>query len=77
MAHFPNRTVLVRIGHCRPFSDIAGIHFVEMDNSIEKRRDLAKRLKLAGCAIIDLGSSTGWQAEGDFSLKEGLNTVRR
>jgi predicted nucleotide-binding protein len=66
MAHFPNRTVLVRVGRCRPFSDIAGIHFVEMDNTIEKRRDLARRLRLAGCAIMDLELSTNWQTEGNF-----------
>jgi predicted nucleotide-binding protein len=70
MAHFPNRTVLVRVGNCRPFSDIAGIHFVEMDNSIRRRREFAARLKLAGCAIVDLDSSTDWQTEGNFSLAE-------
>jgi predicted nucleotide-binding protein len=76
MAHFPNRTVLVRVGRCRPFSDVAGIHFVEMDNSIEKRKDLAKRLRMAGCAIIDLESSTGWQTEGNFSAAEPVRSVR-
>jgi predicted nucleotide-binding protein len=68
MAHFANRTILVRVGRSRPFSDIAGIHSVEMDNSMEKRRDLAQRLKMAGCATIELDASTTWQTEGNFSL---------
>ena len=70
MAHFPNRTVLVQVGPSRPFSDIAGIHYIKMDNSLAKRKDLAKRLKLAGCEIIDLNSTTGWHTAGDFSLPQ-------
>src|ERR1039458_6511214 len=68
MAHFPNRTVLVQVGPSHPFSDIAGIHYIKMDNSLAKRRDLANRLKMAGCGLIDLNSTTEWQTEGDFSL---------
>jgi hypothetical protein len=68
MAHFPNRTVLVQVGASRPFSDIAGIHYIKMDNTLAKRRDLANRLKMAGCSVIDLNSTTEWQTAGDFSL---------
>ena len=68
MAHFSNRTVFVQVGSCRPFSDIAGIHFVKMDNSVQKRRDLAKLLKMAGCGINDLDSNGDWQKAGDFAL---------
>ena len=67
MAHFPERTVLVQVGWIRPFSDIAGIHAIKMNNSIERRRDLAKRLAVAGCEISDLNSSLDWQTEGDFT----------
>jgi predicted nucleotide-binding protein len=69
MAHFPDRTVLVQVGWSRPFSDIAGIHSIKMDNTLEKRRDLARRLKLAGCEIIDLDSSIEWQTAGNFALE--------
>jgi predicted nucleotide-binding protein len=68
MALFPNQTVFVQVGTSRPFSDIAGIHYVKMDNSVAKRKDFARRLKMAGCKIIDLELSTEWQTAGDFSL---------
>ena len=67
MAHFPKRTVLVQVGWSRPFTDIAGIHSIKIDNTLEKRRDLAGRLKIAGCEIIDLNASIEWQTAGDFT----------
>jgi predicted nucleotide-binding protein len=70
MAWFPNQTVFVRVGKIRPFSDIAGIHYVEMNNSIPKRKEFAQRLKMAGCKIIDLELSTDWHTAGNFSLSE-------
>lgn len=70
MALFPNQTVFVQVGTSRPFSDIAGIHYVKMDNTIGKRKDFARRLKMAGCKIIDLELSTEWQTAGDFSLSK-------
>ena len=76
MAHFPNRTVLVQVGPSRPFSDIAGIHYIKMDNSLARRTDLAKRLKMAGCGVRDLNSTTEWQTAGDFSLAEKKSAVR-
>ena len=76
MAHFPNRTVLVQVGPSRPFSDIAGIHYIKMDNSLARRTDLAKRLKMAGCGVRDLNSTTEWQTAGDFSLAEKKLAVR-
>ncbi|MFL6463258.1 MAG: TIR domain-containing protein [Bryobacteraceae bacterium] len=77
MAKFPKQTVLVQIGPSRPFTDIAGIHIIKMDNSIERRRDLANRLKTAGCQITDLDSTLEWQTAGDFSLKEAGLSARR
>jgi predicted nucleotide-binding protein len=70
MAHFPERTVLVQVGWIRPFSDIAGIHAIKMDNSFERRSDLAQRLRIAGCEIKDLNSSIEWQTVGDFSIRD-------
>ena len=73
MAHFPDKTVLVQMGWSRPFSDVAGIHAVKMDNSIEKRRDLARRLHMAGCDIVDLDANIEWQTKdggGDFSPRK-------
>jgi hypothetical protein len=49
MGYRPNRTIIVQIGNIRPFSDIGGRHTIIMDNSTERRGDLAQRLHTAGC----------------------------
>jgi predicted nucleotide-binding protein len=69
IASFPDRTVLVQAGWSRPFSDVAGMHMVKIDNSVERRRDLANRLRMAGCEVSDLNMSIDWQTVGDFSPK--------
>jgi predicted nucleotide-binding protein len=48
-AKYPERTVLVCLGKLRlhDLSDLAGINYVEFDNSPQKRRDLVGRLKVA------------------------------
>jgi predicted nucleotide-binding protein len=75
MAWFPDQTVFLQVGKSRPFSDIAGIHYVKMDNSIARRKDFAQRLKTAGCKVIDLELSTDWQTAGNFSLSESAASV--
>ncbi|HEV3316335.1 MAG TPA: nucleotide-binding protein [Candidatus Angelobacter sp.] len=77
MALFPNQTIFVQVGDSRPFSDIAGIHYLRMDNSIAKRRDFASRLKRAGCSTIDLELSTEWQTAGNFALPESEQDTRQ
>ncbi len=62
----PDQTVLVEVGHNRPFSDIAGRHTIRLDNSTEKRHALASRLKSAGCSVDFSG--TDWHTEGDFEI---------
>ena len=64
----PKRTVLVEIGQLRPFSDIGGLHIVRLDNSTEKRQDLAMRLKTAGCPVNLDG--TAWHKMGDFQIHD-------
>ena len=64
----PKRTVLVEIGQLRPFSDIGGLHTVKLDNSTEKRQDLAMRLKTAGCPVNLEG--TTWHKMGDFQIHD-------
>lgn len=61
----PNRTVIVQIGKIRPISDLAGRHFLQLDNSPEKRKALLMRLKAAGC-VVDL-SGDDWMSAGQFS----------
>ena len=65
MGRDPKRTVLVELGWVRPFSDVAGRHAVRLNNSPEKRKDLAQRLKTAGCAVNLDGND--WLNTGDFS----------
>ncbi|BCO41071.1 hypothetical protein MINTM001_22100 [Mycobacterium paraintracellulare] len=65
MGRDPKRTVLVELGTLRPFSDVAGRHAVRLNDTPEKRNDLAQRLKTAGCDV-DTGG-TDWLNAGDFS----------
>ena len=64
MARSQERTVLVELGHLRPFTDVAGIHVVRMDGSSKQRQELAKRLETAGCPVNLEG--TDWHTAGDF-----------
>src|ERR1700722_11728206 len=59
----PEQTIFVKFGYVRPFSDIAGLHYVSMDGSAEQRRELALRLRSAGCPI-DLDDDSHWLNAG-------------
>ncbi|MBI2246286.1 MAG: nucleotide-binding protein [Nocardioides sp.] len=65
LAQDEDRTIIVELGTIRSFSDIHGRHVVRLDNSVEKRQDLATRLRTAGCAV-DL-DGTDWHTEGDLT----------
>lgn len=47
----PERTILVRLGHSREFSDVAGRNEIRMSNRAEARQELVDRLKTAGCDV--------------------------
>lgn len=61
-----DRTIIVEIGHLRPFSDIAGRHVIRLNDTPEKRLELISRLKLAGCTVNIDGAD--WLNEGCFGL---------
>lgn len=65
MGRDPDRTILIEVGKLRPFSDVAGRHMIRMDNSTERRQNLAARLATAGCPVNLNG--TDWHSAGDFS----------
>lgn len=58
MGRCRERTIIVVYGELRGFSDISGIHVVQMDGTPAKRNDLAGRLKAAGCPVDTRG--TDW-----------------
>lgn len=64
MGRDQDRTVLVELGNLRPFSDIGGRHTIRLDNSPQRRQDLAQRLEAAGCTVNREG--TDWFNVGDF-----------
>ena len=64
MGRDETRTVLVELGNLRPFSDMAGRHVIRMNNSSQRRQELAQRLEAAGCPVNLVG--TDWHTAGDF-----------
>jgi predicted nucleotide-binding protein len=62
---FPSKTILVEVGDLRPASDLAGRHVIRLDNSSERRQELAQRLEDAECAVDRSG--TDWLRSGDFT----------
>ena len=68
MGRNPERTILVELGNLRPFSDIGGRHTVRIDNSRQRRQELAQRLQSAGC-LVNL-SGTDWYTVGEFEISE-------
>ncbi|MGI9021553.1 MAG: TIR domain-containing protein [Solirubrobacterales bacterium] len=51
----PDRTILVELGQLRPFSDLAGRHAVRLDEGKAALREIAKRLRTAGCDLDESG----------------------
>jgi len=64
----PDSVVLVQVGWVKPFTDVGGTHVTHMNNSPEKRSELATKLKTAGCEV-DMGASD-WYSTGNFEVDE-------
>lgn len=69
MALRPDKTVLVEIGDPHTIGDLAGLHTVRIDNSIEKREMLVSSLESARCRVDRRGEE--WKDKkkaGDFDV---------
>jgi predicted nucleotide-binding protein len=75
MGRCPDRTVLVELGTLRPFSDIAGLQVVKLNNSTQRRQDLAVRLQTCGCKANLTG--TDWHNAGDFTVEGPTSRAAR
>jgi len=64
----PNRTILVKVGELRPFSDIYGRYEVRLTNEGTRRQELASRLHDAGYDVKTDG--TDWLRVGNFDLSD-------
>ena len=64
MAGSEDRTILVELGTLRGFSDIDGRHSIRLNNSPQRRQELAKRLEDAGCPVM--WDEVDWKSTGDF-----------
>lgn len=64
LGRYPERTIVVQVGDIRPISDLGGRHFVKLNNTAQRRKDLLSRLAAAGCSV-DL-SGQDWLSVGDF-----------
>ena len=73
MARNQDRTVLIELGNLRPFSDIGGRHTVRLDNSSQRRQELAQRLQAARCPVKLTG--TDWYTAGDFEDAFPMNST--
>jgi predicted nucleotide-binding protein len=60
----PRRTVLVELGTMKLPSDLSGMHTVRMNDTIEKREELASKLRITQC-ILDM-TGEEWKNAGEF-----------
>ncbi len=58
------KTVMVRVGDVKPFTDIGGMHIPHLSGDDKSRHDFANRLKDVGCKIDRDGNH--WLRAGDF-----------
>lgn len=62
---FPDRTIMVQLGKCRPLSDTAGRHIIHLNDAVSSRQSLADRLRTAGCDV-KTEHKTDWHTAGKF-----------
>jgi hypothetical protein len=63
-----DRTVIIEVGHVKPFSDVSGRHVVKYDGTPSKRNAVAERLRVAGLDVDTSGED--WLVVG--SIEDAL-----
>jgi hypothetical protein len=56
MGRHPDKTVLVRVGKVKAFSDVGGRHIASLGEDFDSRNDFANRLVKAGCTVNRIGN---------------------
>lgn len=64
LSRLPGKTILVKLDNNLLPTDLEGLHRIEFDGTIEKRLELANRLRSIGCLVNTDG--TNWLNAGDF-----------
>ena len=69
------RTILVEVGENRAASDLLGRHTIRLDDTAEKRNELAQRLRTAGCDLDTSGQD--WYRTGKFKIRVRKTGVKK
>ena len=62
------------MGNVRPFTDIGGIHLLDLNNELRTREHFARRLRSCGLTV-DMSDSY-WQTAGDLAMTSAAGTAR-
>jgi predicted nucleotide-binding protein len=72
---YHKKTVIVSVGKVKPFTDIGGMHILNMNGSDAARNEFSKRLEMVGCTINTDGDH--WLRAGEFSPAVPKNKKRK
>lgn len=75
MSRHAEKTVMVRIGRVKPFSDVFGRHIPALGDDFDSRNDFANRLVKAGCPVNRIG--TDWAKAGTFVPTEPKSAKKK
>lgn len=67
LARDESRTILVEVGENRVASDLLGRYTIRLDDTAQRRNELAQRLRTAGCELDTSGQ--GWYSTGKFRVR--------
>ena len=65
----PEKTIFVRVGKVKSFTDLGGFLITRLNNTAPKRNELVGKLRTAGADAKTEGRTQGYTA-GDFEIKE-------